>query len=132
MRTSYSWSAASEPEVAAAGSDDVEERPQRGGREHDVGEGEREKVRRRSEDRRPRSQRQRRLVRARVHGTTQTKMSNIFGSEPLGTRRHARDPEPTKPGESSKWLQVLRNQIHKFGRWRKNVPMVLYQEEFQT
>lgn len=56
MRTSYSWSAVSEPEVAAAGADDVEEGPQRGGREHGGGEGEGEKVRRRSEDRRPRGE----------------------------------------------------------------------------
>lgn len=69
MRTSYSWSAVSEPEVAAAGADDVEEGPQRGGREHGGGEGEGEKVRRRSEDRRPPARRQRRLVKARTHGT---------------------------------------------------------------
>lgn len=40
LRTIYSWSAASEPEVAAAEVDDVEEGPQRGGREHGGGEGE--------------------------------------------------------------------------------------------
>jgi hypothetical protein len=69
MRTTYSWSAASEPEVAVAGADDVEEGPQRGGREHGGEEGEGEKVRRRSEDRRPHARRQRKLVRARTHGT---------------------------------------------------------------
>jgi hypothetical protein len=70
LRTIYSCSAASEPEVAAAEADDVEEGPQCGGREHGGGEGEGEKVRRRSEDRRPRARRQRQLVKARTHGTT--------------------------------------------------------------